>query len=108
LGDLLAAIRAVAAGQAFFSPAAAACLLPVGPRGPVGDVERLALLSPRERQVLELVALGLTSVEVGERLAIAQKTVEAHRSNLSAKLGLRDLPALVRFAVRTGVIALDA
>lgn len=106
LGDLVAAIGAVAAGQAFFSPAAAASLLPTQGKAPTGDAERLASLSLRERQVLELVALGLTSVEIGDRLAISQKTVEAHRANLSAKLGLRDVPALVRFAVRTGLVPL--
>ncbi len=106
LGDLVAAIGAVAAGQAFFSPAAAAKLLPGQGKLPAGDLDRLATLSPREKQVLELVALGLTSGEIGERLAISQKTVEAHRANLGAKLGLRDLPGLVRFAVRTGVVPL--
>lgn len=108
LGDLVAAIGAVAAGQAFFSPAAAAALLPAQGKAPASDSERLAALSARERQVLELVALSFTSSEIGERLSISQKTVEAHRANLSAKLGLRDVPALVRFAVRTGVVPLGA
>ncbi len=107
LGDLVAAIAAVASGQAFFSPSAAASLLPAARQAPTTDGERLASLSPRERQVLELVALGLTSVEIAERLAIAQKTVEAHRANLGAKLGMRDVPALVRFAVRVGVVPLQ-
>lgn len=106
LGDLVAALAAVAAGQAFFSPSAAASLLPTHGKEPSTDTERLAALSARERQVLELVVRGLTSSEVGERLGIAQKTVEVHRANLSAKLNVRDLPSLVRFAVRTGLVPL--
>ncbi len=107
LQDLVAAIGAVAGGHAFFSPAAAASLLnPTVPQR--SDDERLRLLTPRERQVLELVARGLTSAEIGESLAIASKTVEAHRSNLTAKLDLHDVPALVRFAVRAGLVPLDA
>ena len=110
LQDLVAAIFAVDRGHGFFSPAAAASLSMASgsARPPVAgsDHERLAALSPRERQVLQLVALGLTSAKIGEQLAIAAKTVEAHRANLSAKLGIADVPALVKFAVRVGMVPL--
>jgi two-component system response regulator NreC len=110
LGDLVAAIRAVAAGQAFFSPAAAKVLLtdakakgPAADGGPPG----LEVLTAREQQVLRLVALGRTSQDIADELGISVKTVEGHRANLMAKLGLRDLPALVRLAIRTGLIGLE-
>jgi DNA-binding NarL/FixJ family response regulator len=110
LGDLVAAIRAVAAGQAFFSPAAAKVLLTdAKAKGRSADsgTPGLEVLTAREQQVLKQVALGRTSQDIADDLGISVKTVEGHRANLMAKLGLRDLPALVRLAIRTGLIGLD-
>ena len=63
-----------------------------------------AALSERERQVLELVALGYTHKEVGESLSVSVKTVETYRSRLSEKLGLRSRAELVRFALELGLL----
>jgi PAS domain S-box-containing protein len=60
-------------------------------------------LSGRERQVLRLVVDGLTSAEVGERLGLSPKSVDTYRSRLMAKLGIEDLPTLVKFAIRSGI-----
>ncbi|MFZ4578105.1 MAG: response regulator [Myxococcota bacterium] len=110
LGDLVAAIRAVAAGQAFFSPAAAKVLLTDAKekgRSADGGTPGLEVLTAREQQVLKQVALGQTSQDIADDLGISVKTVEGHRANLMAKLGLRDLPALVRLAIRTGLVGLE-
>ena len=64
----------------------------------------LESLSDRERQVLELVALGFTHKEVGESLSLSVKTVETYRSRLSEKLGLRSRAELVRFALELGLL----
>ena len=63
-----------------------------------------ARLSPREREVLQLVAEGYTSAEIGARLGISPKTVEVHRGRISAKLGIQGVPGLVKYAIRKGLI----
>jgi DNA-binding NarL/FixJ family response regulator len=63
----------------------------------------LARLSARERQVLQLIVEGRTSAEVAERLGLSPKSVDTYRSRLMAKLGIEDLPALVKFAIRHGI-----
>jgi len=63
-----------------------------------------ARLSPREREVLQLVAEGYTSAEIGGRLGISPKTVEVHRGHISAKLGIQGVPGLVKYAIRKGII----
>jgi two-component system, NarL family, response regulator LiaR len=65
------------------------------------------LLTERERDVLRLVAEGLSSKEIADRTGIAVKTVEAHRGNISQKLGLHDVVALTRFAIRHGLASLE-
>lgn len=67
----------------------------------------LRVLSPRELEVLTLVAEGYTSQEIANRLVLSVKTVQAHRANIMEKLGLHDIPHLVRFAIRHGLISPD-
>ncbi len=67
----------------------------------------LARLSPRERQVLQLVAEGKSSAEIASVLSLSHKTVETYRSRLMQKLGISDLPSLVKFAIRQGLIPLE-
>lgn len=87
--ETVAAIRAVMAGETFVAAALAA-------RPPTrGDDP----ITPREREVLALVAEGLSSREIGQRLAMGVRTVETHRTNLRRKLDLPSAAALVRFAV---------
>jgi RNA polymerase sigma factor (sigma-70 family) len=68
---------------------------------------RLEALSSREREILRLVAEGKTSREIAERLSISPKTVDTYRSRLMRKLGVENLVALVKFAIRHGVITLE-
>src|ERR1700682_3141787 len=68
----------------------------------------LQCLTPREIEVLTLVAEGYTSQEIAERLILSIKTVQAHRANITEKLGLHDIAHLVRFALRHRLVELEA
>ncbi len=67
----------------------------------------LAALSRREREVLQLVVEGKTSAEIADTLFLSVKTVETYRSRLMQKLGIRDIPALIKFAIQHGLTSLD-
>ena len=102
-GDELArAVRAVAAGETYVSPALGGAEALANGEGPV--LERYDRLTPRHREVLQLVAEGYTTREIAERLGISVKTVEAHRSEIMRRLGIHELAGLVRFAVRLGIV----
>lgn len=102
--EIVTAIRAVLQGGSYFSPAVAREIVEQlrTPR-PDGD-EPFALLSMREREVLHLIAEGLSAKEVAVELCVGTKTVEAHRSSLMRKLGVRKATELVRYALRHGLI----
>lgn len=72
-------------------------------RSDLSAEEELSRLSPRQRQVLQLVARGFTSREIAQHLTISVKTVETHRANIMSKLGVRNVTGLVRFAVEIGL-----
>jgi len=65
----------------------------------------LAVLTPRQREILQLIAEGEPTRAIAERLHVSVKTVETHRAQLMARLGIHDVPGLVRFAIRTGLIS---
>jgi DNA-binding NarL/FixJ family response regulator len=100
--DLLDAIRAVMRGEPFLTNSAQRSLVRdwmadsnAGPSEP---------LTPREQEVLKLIAEAHTNREIGEILHLSEKTVESHRGNLLRKLGMRDRVELVRYAIRRGLI----
>jgi len=64
-------------------------------------------VTPRQREILQLVAEGSSTKEIAHRLTLSVKTIEAHRSQIMERLGIRDIPGLVRFAVRAGLISAD-
>lgn len=115
--DLIAAIHAVASGNVYLQPIVARWLLEDYRRllsqAPM-DVDQpseaqpsrkdLSVLSRRERQVLELVAEGLTNIQIGEKLGISPKTVSRHRERIMNKLDLHSSTELVKYAIRTGLI----
>jgi two-component system response regulator NreC len=105
--ELLDAVAAVAAGKAFFSPAVAELMLDdyVRTRANKGVVDRYDLLSEREREVLQLVAEGLSSKEIADVLSISPATVETHRTHVLQKLALRNTAEVVLFAARRGIIS---
>jgi RNA polymerase sigma factor (sigma-70 family) len=105
--ELRAAIRAVHAGDGYFSPAVAS-RLSAAVRDEVATEaphQRLERLTPREREVLALVAAGNTNRAIAAHLGISPRTVESHRESLMKKLSLRSVADLTRFAVQAGLIA---
>ncbi|MDQ3675450.1 MAG: response regulator transcription factor [Actinomycetota bacterium] len=99
---LVHAVHAVMSGEPFMTNAAERSLVrewmaddSTGPAEP---------LTPREREVLKLIAEAHTNREIGDLLHLAEKTVESHRANLLRKLGMRDRVELVRYAIRRGLI----
>lgn len=98
--DLERAIRAVAAGQNYFSPEVAGALA-----AEVSGSDGRPKLARREREVLRLVAEGKRGSEIATLLHISPATVEVHRRNIAAKLGLRTVAELTRYAVREGIVA---
>jgi DNA-binding NarL/FixJ family response regulator len=99
--DLVAAARAVGRGEAFLTNAAERSLIrewmsdDAGPREP---------LTPREQEVVKLIAEAHTNAQIAEILHLAEKTVESHRANVLRKLGMRDRVELVRYAIRRGLV----
>lgn len=104
--QLIEAIDAVSQGRSYVSPAISHHVLRAV-RNPNSESPGSPMdsLSRREREVLQLVAEGLSAKEIAVRLGLSVKTAEAHRGNLMAKLGIRRTSMLVRFAIREGIIA---
>jgi DNA-binding NarL/FixJ family response regulator len=119
--DLIAAVRAVANGGAYLYPGLAKALIraylapaeqatsavkqPETATKHAGLAQTLRVLTPRELEVLTLVAQGYTNQEIADKFVLSIKTVQAHRANVMEKLGLHDVTQLVRFALRHGLIS---
>lgn len=107
--ELAAAIRATAKGEKFFSPKISQLMADgyvkrVEQRtsdSPKGDVP----LTRREREILTLVASGLTNQQIADQLFISPRTVDTHRTNIMQKLAIHDLANLVRYAIEHGIIS---
>ncbi|WP_010677880.1 response regulator [Bacillus timonensis] len=104
--DLLGAIESVSTGNAYLTPSATKVLMSgYLDRVKKGDnADTFALLSEREKEVLEWIAKGYSNKEIAERLVISVKTVESHKSNLMEKLGLKSRPELVKYAMKKGLL----
>jgi DNA-binding NarL/FixJ family response regulator len=102
--EVLQAVETVAAGRRFLSPQAAEFAASVLTEGGAKAEESL---SPRERQILLMVAQGATSNAIGEALHLSPKSVDTYRSRLMKKLGLHDIAGIVKWAIREGLISLD-
>jgi DNA-binding NarL/FixJ family response regulator len=102
--DLVEACRATMRGQPFLYPAGIRALMrDYLERARTGEAHR-ELLTPREEEILKLVAEAHTNDEIGELLTISKKTVERHRANILEKLGMRDRVQLTRYAIRRGLV----
>ena len=103
--ELLGAIRAVYNGEAVLSPAITRLVIEDYLRwGDLQPENDSSGLSPREREVLQLVAEGYTNKQIAEILSISIKTVQAHRSNLMSKLDLHDRGELIKYAIQKKII----
>ena len=100
--ELLDAIDRVSTGQRYLGQGVVA--LAIDPLGPHDDADIVDSLSMREQQILLLVARGHSSSEIGRLLNLSPKTVDSYRSRLMAKVGVANVPALVRFAIRAELI----
>jgi two-component system response regulator NreC len=105
--DLIKAVHVVAGGKSFFSPAVSKVLLDdyVRKLSRSGTEDAYDLLTPREREILQLIAEGKSNKDVANLLNLSVYTVESHRSNLMEKLNLKGVPELILYAVRKGIIA---
>jgi len=102
--DIVEAIRRTMRGQSFLYPSAISTLVrDFVERGRPGE-EEFDILTPRELQVLKLIAEAHTSKEIAQDLVISIKTVERHRANIYDKLGIRDRVELTRYAIREGLV----
>jgi DNA-binding NarL/FixJ family response regulator len=105
--DLVRAIRAAAQRKSFFSPTVGKVLLEdyVRKLRRSGGEDSYDLLTPREREILQLVAEGKSNKDVANLLNLSVYTVETHRSNIMGKLNLKSVPELILYAVRKGIIS---
>ncbi|MCC6196075.1 MAG: response regulator transcription factor [Burkholderiales bacterium] len=104
--EVVDAVRAVHAGQRYLSQKIAGTVLDdyIVERHPVSPLDSL---SRRERQILQMIVEGASSAEVAQKLFLSPKTVETYRSRMMHKLGVSDMPHLVKFAIQHGVTQLD-
>jgi DNA-binding NarL/FixJ family response regulator len=103
--DLVEACRATMRGEPFLYPGGVQALMrEYLERVRAGEAVHGELLTPREEEILKLVAEAHTNDEIGELLHISKKTVERHRANILEKLGMRDRVELTRYAIRRGLI----
>ena len=107
--ELLTAIRTVYHGGAFLHPSHAQSLLAPTPVATAGQTNSndLSLLSERELEVLKLIALGHANKEIAEMLFLSVKTVETYKTRIMEKLNLTSRAALVRFALKHGLLTVD-
>lgn len=99
--DFLAAVRAVAVGKGWLSPEVSDAVLDDYRKHVTNPID---LLSPREREVLQMIAESKTNKEIATALSLSVYTVEAHRGRIMEKLNLHSIGELVRFSVRNGLI----
>jgi DNA-binding NarL/FixJ family response regulator len=102
--DIVTACRAAMRGEPFLYPSAVHALIRDVVTRAGERSEELELLTPRELEILKLIAEGHTSKEIATTLVVSIKTVETHRGNILGKLGMRDRVDLTRYAIRRGLI----
>ena len=98
------AVRAVARGETWLSGGVSKALADALARGEAPKRGALDVLTPRQREILQLVAEGHSTKQIAQRLHLSPKTVETHRTQLMERLGVRGVPALVRCAIRLGIV----
>jgi DNA-binding NarL/FixJ family response regulator len=104
-GELHRAISSVARGQTYLSPSISRCTVERLMEDERMSVSSLDQLTPRQREILQLLAEGRSTRDIAALLSVSVKTVETHRARLMERLDIRDIPGLVRIAIREGLIS---
>ncbi len=105
--ELELAIRSVSMGQSYLSPAVSKHVIGDYIQRVGGEPSSLERLTPRQRQILQLIAEGHTTKQIAENLNISVKTAETHRAQLMNQLSIHDVTGLVRYAIRMGLVSSD-
>ena len=106
--DLRRALEAARQGKSYLCPDVTQAVVGASLRRTEGSTDSAhASLSPREREVLQLLAEGLTSPQIGKRLFVATTTIDTHRRNVMRKLGIHSVADLTKYAIREGLTPLD-
>jgi two-component system response regulator NreC len=105
--EVLAAIRAVASGQAYFSPVITRILVEeyVAEMQRRGVEDSYDLLTLREKEIMQLLVTGKTNKDLADKLNVSVATIETHRNNIFQKLHVHNLPELILYAVRKGLVS---
>lgn len=106
-GELEFALRSIAGGETYLSPRISGLVVEKYLRAGGRETSPLESLTPRQREILQLLAEGAGTKQIAARLDLSIKTVETHRALLMERLGIHDLAGLVRFAMRTGLVQGD-
>jgi DNA-binding NarL/FixJ family response regulator len=101
--ELVAAITAVARGESYLSPTVSKHVTEYIRRAGQ-EQSSVGRLTPRQREILQLIAQGNTTQQIAQKLTLSVKTVETHRAQLMERLGIRDIAGLVRYAIRSGLV----
>jgi len=104
--ELIAAIRAALEGKTYITPQLAGEVLDAMRQGPQQSADPVVALTPRQREVLQLLAEGRLAKEIASSLAISARTVEFHKYQMMEKLGLRTNAELIHFAIKHGLVEL--
>jgi len=102
--ELELAIRTVMRGDTYLTPTVAKYAVEAYRQRKDGDQGPLASLSSRQKEILQLIAEGYANKEIAQRLDLSPRTVETHRAELMERLNIRDVPGLVKIALRAGII----
>ena len=102
--ELELALRTVMRGETYLTPGVAKFAVDAFRQRSEGETGPLHKLTPRQREILQLIAEGHTTKDIAQRLDLSVRTVETHRAELMARLEIHDVPGLVRFAIRSGLI----
>lgn len=105
--ELDLALKSVLRGDTYLSPAVSKGVLSDYIERLRGDAETGELLTPRQREVLQLIAEGQSTKEIARRLELSVKTVDTHRSQLMQQLNIHEVAGLVRYAIRAGLVSTD-
>jgi len=107
VSELELALKSVSRGETYLSPAVSKHVVADYVRRVGGESNSLEQLTPRQREILQLLAEGRSMKEIAQLLFISIKTVETHRAQLMERLDIHDVPGLVRYAIRIGLVTPD-